>query len=135
MAEHRPSGGLSSGAASLKLAELSVPDELLERIAVRVAELLAPVLAAPAASPWLTVGEAAEYLRCKPKRVYDLVSQRRISAHRDGSRLLFSRDELDGYVLADADTLLTPVANGLQTSGFSDGSRTGGPRSSAGKAA
>jgi excisionase family DNA binding protein len=99
---------------------LSVPDELLEAVAGRVAELLAPLLMAPAASPWLDVSEAAEYLRCRPKRVYDLVSQRRIPAHRDGGRLLFRRDELDDYVLGDADTLLTPATNGLQASGFAE---------------
>jgi excisionase family DNA binding protein len=58
-------------------------------------------------SPWMSVAEAAEYMRCKPKRLYDLAGQSRVPAHKDGSRLLFHRDELDAYLCA-ADTLLTP---------------------------
>src|SRR5438105_2749573 len=86
-------------------------DDLAERVAGRVADLLAGRLPAPAdVSPWLTPAEAADYLRCKPKRVYDLVSQRRLPAHRDGSRLLLRRDELDTYLLTEDDgTPLTPV--------------------------
>jgi excisionase family DNA binding protein len=78
-------------------------DDALERVAERVAELLADRLpaAAAAVSPWLDVGEAAEYLRCTRKRIYDLVSQSRLPVHRDGSRLLFRREELDEYVRAD----------------------------------
>jgi excisionase family DNA binding protein len=76
-------------------------DDIAERVALRVAELLAGQLAPADRSPWLDVGEAAEYLRCKPKRIYDLVSQRRIPVHRDGSRVLFRREELDAYLLAD----------------------------------
>jgi excisionase family DNA binding protein len=53
---------------------------------------------APVPSLWLTVGEAAEYLRCKPKRIYDLVSQKRLPGHKDGSRLLLRRDELFAYM-------------------------------------
>ena len=48
----------------------------------------------------LTVEEAAEYLRCKPKRIYDLTSQRRLAFVKDGSRTLIRRDALDQY-LAD----------------------------------
>lgn len=78
--------------------QLTVSDELLETLAARVAELLAERM--PSAprdmSPWLDVTEAAAvYLRCKPKRVYDLVSQSRLPAHRDGSRLLFMRAKVD----------------------------------------
>jgi excisionase family DNA binding protein len=104
--------------------QVAVPDELLEAIAGRVAELLAPLLAAPSGSPWLTVTEAADYLRCKPKRVYDLISQRRIPAHRDGGRVLLRRDELDDYLRDDADTVLTRAVNGLQANGFSGVQRT-----------
>jgi hypothetical protein len=82
-------------------------DELVERVAVRVAELLADRLpATPAQSPWLNVDEAAAYLRCAPKRIHELASERRrrpdeprLPVHRDGKRLIFRRDELDEYVL------------------------------------
>jgi excisionase family DNA binding protein len=47
---------------------------------------------------WIGVREAAEHLGCKPQRIYDLVSQRRIPHERDGSRLLFKRADLDRWL-------------------------------------
>jgi excisionase family DNA binding protein len=41
---------------------------------------------------------ASEFLACPSSRVYSLVSARRIPHHRDGSRLLFRRSELDEWV-------------------------------------
>jgi excisionase family DNA binding protein len=107
--------------------------ELVERVAVRVAESLADRLTpAPDVSPWLNVDEAAEWLRCKPKRIYDLVSQHRLQAHHDGSRLLFRRDELDAYVLEADDSAhgvpLTPVPNRPPLQGISGGARTRDPQ-------
>jgi excisionase family DNA binding protein len=75
---------------------LALPPELVELIAVRAAELIAA--RAPARPEYLTVAEAAEYIRAKPKRIYDLVSQRRLEPRRDGARLLFLRSELDAYL-------------------------------------
>jgi excisionase family DNA binding protein len=100
-------------------AELLLGD-LVECVAARVAELLADRLASTSsdASPWLDVNEAAEYMRCKPKRIYDLVSQHRLAAHRDGARVLFRREELDAYLLdapaesPSARRSRTPVATG-----------------------
>ena len=102
----------------------------VEAIARRVAELLGGRLTPPAEpSPWMTVEEAAEYLRCRPKRVYDLVSQSRIPAHRDGSRRLFLRTELDEYLLAGDDgTPLAPVPDRPRLRGVSSGGRTLDPR-------
>jgi excisionase family DNA binding protein len=66
-----------------------------------LAERLAPRLAKPAQTDgWLTVGEAAEYLRCPKSRVYSLVSARRIPFVKDGSRTLFRRSELDAWLRA-----------------------------------
>ena len=50
------------------------------------------------ASPWLSVVEAAELLRCKRQRVDDLLSQGRLTRHKDGSRTLLSRAEVDAYL-------------------------------------
>jgi excisionase family DNA binding protein len=79
---------------------VELPDEVLESIAERAAELVAERLAAEAApSPWLDVAGAAEYIGGAPtSRVYALVSAGRIPHHRDGSRLLFHRDELDAWI-------------------------------------
>lgn len=49
-------------------------------------------------SPYLSVAEAADYLRCKPQRVYDLLSARRLTKYKDGSRPLVLRQELDDYL-------------------------------------
>jgi excisionase family DNA binding protein len=75
---------------------LDFPDELVEAIAARVAEMVG----IGKVSPLMTVTEAAEYLRCEPKRIYDLTSQRRIDFSKDGSRTLVRREALDRY-LAD----------------------------------
>lgn len=80
-------------------------DELVERVAARVAELLAETVApAASTSPWMDASETAEWLRCKPKRIYELASQGRLPAHREGSRLLFHRGELDEYLLDDRES-------------------------------
>ncbi|MGN6166743.1 MAG: helix-turn-helix domain-containing protein [Solirubrobacteraceae bacterium] len=68
-----------------------------------LAALLAPRMPQPAAeepSGWLDVTAAAEYLACKPARIYALTSARRIPFTKDCSRLLFNRRELDRW-LAD----------------------------------
>lgn len=73
---------------------LDFPDELVEAIATRVAEMVGT----GKVSPLMTVTEAADYLRCQPKRVYDLTSQRRIDFVKDGSRVLVRREALDRYL-------------------------------------
>jgi excisionase family DNA binding protein len=75
---------------------VQIPPGFIEAFAARVAELLAT----PTVSPYLTVDEAAEYLRCSRQRVYDLLSSRRLSKLKDGSRVLLRRDELDEYLAA-----------------------------------
>lgn len=72
------------------------PPELVEVVAERAAELLASRV--EAADHWMTTTEAANYLRCPLSRVYALTSASRIPFHRDGSRLLFRRSELDVWV-------------------------------------
>ena len=48
--------------------------------------------------PWIDVAAAAEHLACKRQRIYDLVHADRIPHHRDGTRLLFRRSELDAWL-------------------------------------
>lgn len=74
---------------------LDIPDALVEAIAERVVERLA---ADAGPSPLMRVEEAAEYLRCQPKRIYDLTSQRRLDFVKDGSRTLIRREALDHYL-------------------------------------
>lgn len=81
---------------------LSIPVDpgFIEAIASRVADLLAE--REPDPEPWIDAKQAAEHLACPVGRVYALVGTTppRIPVHRDGSRLLFRRSELDDFVLA-----------------------------------
>lgn len=75
----------------------------LQQIAHAVAdELEARGAGRPAAvtSPYLDVDEGAEYLRCSRQRIYDLTHAGALDACRDGRRLLFRRETLDGYLSA-----------------------------------
>jgi excisionase family DNA binding protein len=81
-------------------------EELVERVAARVLEQLPAAAPAPA-SPYMSIDEAAEYLRAKRQRVYDLLSAGRLTRFKDGSRVLVSREELDGHLGAVAHPLPT----------------------------
>jgi excisionase family DNA binding protein len=80
---------------------LTLPAAEVERIAERAAELLAE-RQRPAESKLLTPAEVAEHLRCKPQRVYDLVSQRRLPCVKDGARVLVRRADLAAYLEGQA---------------------------------
>jgi excisionase family DNA binding protein len=81
--------------------ELEFPEELVEEIVERVLERL------PTASEFLTPTEAAELLRAKPQRVYDLLSSGRLTRHKDGSRVLVSRAELVAHLLPQGSQVRT----------------------------
>lgn len=97
-------GGAPFGAGEQSNVEASalvlpLPVEFVEVVAQRAAQIVASGLAATD-DAWLDVDGAAQHLACNRRRIYDLHSQRRIKAHKDGSRLLFRRSELDAYVEA-----------------------------------
>jgi len=75
-----------------------LPDELLERVAHAGAEIVFARLELSEPSPYLTVAEAAQYLRSKKQRVYDLLSAGRLTRFKDGSRVLVERAEIDAYL-------------------------------------
>jgi excisionase family DNA binding protein len=79
--------------AGVKL-EIELTDAQLEAIAQRAAELVAD----RQDDGFMNVDQAAEFLACNPDRIYALKSAGRIPFHKDGSRLLFDRDELREYV-------------------------------------
>lgn len=78
-------------------------DEALNAIAARAADLVLSRLAGGRAQTplgrYLTVAEAAAYLRCKPQRVYDLRSSGRLACVKDGSRVLIAQDALEAHLL------------------------------------
>ena len=76
---------------------IELPNATLELLAQRVAAILGePAPGEP--EGYLDVAGAAEFIACPPSRIYALVSANRIPHHRDGSRLLFDRQELRGYI-------------------------------------
>jgi excisionase family DNA binding protein len=87
-------------------AEIELPADLVEAVARRAAELVrADIPAAAPLSPYLTVKEAAAYLRCGRQRIYDLCSAGELSRFKDGERLLIDREELETHVGAVAQLL------------------------------
>lgn len=63
-----------------------------------VARLVAELNPGRTSSPWLSTRDAASYLRCPESRLRKLVMVRAIPFHKEGRRVLFSRDELDEFV-------------------------------------
>ncbi len=80
--------------------DLRLSNQDVERIARRTVGLLMGERVAyeHGASPYLTVPEAAAYLRCKRQRVDDLLSQGALSRVKDGARTLIARAELEAYL-------------------------------------
>jgi len=79
--------------------EIALPDELVERIAQRAAQLLAE-RQAPAAEPWLDVRGAAAHLGISTSQLYSLCAQRRrngIPLVKEGSRSYFKASALDAW--------------------------------------
>lgn len=78
---------------------IDLTDGDIELIAGRAAALVIARLPPPrAASPYLTVREAAELLRARPQRVHDLLCQRRLTRVKDGGRTLVLRAELEAHL-------------------------------------
>lgn len=81
---------------------IALPPEIVEAIAQRAAEIVVGLeeraAASAPASPYMTIPEAAEYLRCPRQRVDDLLSQHRLTRHKDGARTLVSRAEIEAYL-------------------------------------
>jgi len=86
---------MNSVAAAL-FAEMD--EDTLAALAEKLVPFLALCIEQQHAVAWLDVGAAAEHLACPRSRIYALVSARRIPHHKDGSRLLFRREELDEWV-------------------------------------
>ncbi len=80
---------------------LELTDEQLEAIAARAAALVLERLGDGngAATPWLSIGEAAAFLRCNPQRVYEMRSDGRLTAHKEGGRAVVSRVEVEALVV------------------------------------
>lgn len=87
---------------------IELPDEVVEEIARRAAELvlerteqLAPAAPSADVSPWMTIPEAAAYLGCSVGRLYNLRCDGRLARHKDGRRALVARSEIVAMVETD----------------------------------
>ena len=85
---------MSSPIVEALLAELD--EDSLDRLADRLRSRLAQP--ADTHTRWLDVPGACELLACPPSRIYALKSAGRIPHHKEGSRLLFDRHELEQWV-------------------------------------
>jgi excisionase family DNA binding protein len=79
---------------------LQLPAELVDAIAERAAEIVLERTAA-AASPYFTIPEAADYMRCGRRRVDNLLSAGRLTRVKDGRRTLVLRAEVDAMLRGD----------------------------------
>jgi len=81
---------------------VEIDDSLIERIALRAAELAQQRDGDRSADDgWLRgASKIAAYIDCSRSRVYALVSARRIPIHHDGSALIARRSELDRWLRA-----------------------------------
>ncbi|MBA2643148.1 MAG: helix-turn-helix domain-containing protein [Actinobacteria bacterium] len=79
---------------------LSVPESVIEAIADRVATIVVAEIMSTTTTvtPYMTVAEAAEYLRWSKNAIYKLTAARAIPHHKHGGRILFRRDVLDEWL-------------------------------------
>jgi excisionase family DNA binding protein len=99
-------GRLAPGSVGPGVIRVAV--ELTEEDVLRIADRTAALLRSGGKdtvreSPYMTIDETAVYLRCRRQRIYDLLSQRRLSRIKDGGRTLISRAELEEYLRRGAD--------------------------------
>jgi excisionase family DNA binding protein len=109
---YQDSNAIHRIAGSLPGVALTLPSEALELIARRAAELVLERLkeVSVGGSPFLSVAEAADYLRAKSRqRVYDLLSAGRLTRYKDGRRVLVSRAELDAYLTGAGRSPVAPA--------------------------
>lgn len=78
--------------------ELHFPDDELDRLAERVADLITTRLQPPA-DEWLTTRQAAGHLGMSVDALHKLTAGRQIPVHQDrpGARCWFRRSELDEW--------------------------------------
>lgn len=83
---------------------MTIPDELLDQLAERAADILEARLARRAGkSKYVTPLEAAqEILGCKRQRVYELLRSGRLTRYQDEGRVLLLREEVEDYVARTA---------------------------------
>ena len=82
-----------------------VTDETLAAIADHVAAAIRAEFEAKDDSPYLSVNEAALFLRCKRQRIYDLLSIGRLSRVKEAGRTLVLRSEVEALVTVEREAV------------------------------
>ncbi len=78
-------------------ATVQLPPELVEALVVRAAELVVDQLSADApGSPWLTLEEAANYVRMSKDTLYKRTAE--IPHTKQAGRIRFKRSDLDAWL-------------------------------------
>ena len=91
--QHHPSTDVVVGAT------ITIPATTIDAIAQRVATIVkSEIDATSTATPYMTVAEAAEYLRWSKERIYKLTAARAIPHIKHEGRLLFRRSDLDAWL-------------------------------------
>lgn len=72
--------------------DLNIADELRQIVRDELLAALRPD------DQWLDSAGTAAHLKCSKQRIYNLTSGGKIPVHREGSRLLFYRSELDAWI-------------------------------------
>ena len=79
--------------------ELELHDGVIDELAQSLAERVEACLTGQGGGRgYLDVQGAAEYLSCPRSRIYDLTSRRQLPHYKLGSRLLFSKQEIDAWL-------------------------------------
>ena len=81
--------------ATLRIGDQTLTAELDDDA---VATIAAAVTPQPAPSPYLSIPEAADHLRCTRQRIDDLLSTGRLTRIKDGTRTLIERAEVEAYL-------------------------------------
>ena len=103
--------------------KVDLPDEGLRELICQVVNEEMPeavrkevARASAITSPYLTVPEAAEYLRCGRQRIYNLISERRLARIKEGGRVLIAREELEAHLRGEPTGLVGAAVKGVNTS-------------------
>lgn len=106
--------GVLGGGGSMRPLTTMFSPELVAAIERLVDERVAGALAAlhgngSATTPWLTIEEAAQYLRVSERTLERLLTRGKIRTSTIGRRRLLHRDELDAYMRATTGEDVTPA--------------------------
>jgi excisionase family DNA binding protein len=95
-----PSLAVVPDASETPRVTLTIPAEVLAELKEAVKREVVAELRSeqrPASSPYLTIPEAADLLRCSRGRIDNLLSARRLSRVKEGGRTLLLRAEVEAY--------------------------------------